>query len=71
MSGNGKSLHSAAPIKAEVKRYQALCGAIGRLSKQLERVSDPQLRSGLRVYLRSIEGKTLFNTLFIYSCAFF
>ncbi|XP_061684286.1 arf-GAP with GTPase, ANK repeat and PH domain-containing protein 2 isoform X2 [Syngnathoides biaculeatus] len=54
MSGKSK-LPNSAVIKAEVRRFESLYGAINRLSKQLERVADPQLRSGLKVYLRSIE----------------
>lgn len=56
MSGGSKSVNSAA-VKAEVRRYESLQKAIGRLSKQLERVEDEQLRSGLKVYLHSVQGK--------------
>lgn len=56
MSGSSKSVNSAA-VKAEVRRYESLQKAIGRLSKQLERVEDEQLRSGLKVYLHSVQGK--------------
>lgn len=53
---NSKSVNSAA-IKAEIKRHESLQSAINRLSKQFERVGDQQLRSGLKVYLHSIQGK--------------
>uniref|UniRef100_A0A3B3ZA84 Uncharacterized protein n=1 Tax=Periophthalmus magnuspinnatus TaxID=409849 RepID=A0A3B3ZA84_9GOBI len=54
MGSSGKSANSTA-IKAEIKRHEGLQSAINRLSKQFERVSDPQLRSGLKVYLHSIQ----------------
>lgn len=54
MSGNSKSVHSTA-IKAEIKRHESLQSVINRLSKQFERVTDAQLRSGLKVYLHSIQ----------------
>lgn len=56
MNSNNKSVNSAA-IKAEIKRHESLQRAISRLSKQLERVEDQQLRSGLQVYLHSVQGK--------------
>uniref|UniRef100_A0A673A893 ArfGAP with GTPase domain, ankyrin repeat and PH domain 2 n=1 Tax=Sphaeramia orbicularis TaxID=375764 RepID=A0A673A893_9TELE len=49
-----KSVNSTA-IKAEIKRHESLQSAINRLSKQFERVTDAQLRSGLKVYLHSIQ----------------
>ncbi|KAI3357808.1 hypothetical protein L3Q82_016205, partial [Scortum barcoo] len=64
MNSNSKSVTSTA-IKAEIKRHESLQSAINRLSKQFERVADQQLRSGLKVYLHSIQGKfTIFLTLF-------
>ncbi|KAM9856360.1 arf-GAP with GTPase, ANK repeat and PH domain-containing protein 2 isoform 2-T2 [Aulostomus maculatus] len=54
MNSNSKTVNSTA-IKAEVKRHESLQRIITRLSKQLDRVADPQLRSGLKVYLHSIE----------------
>ncbi|XP_071333540.1 arf-GAP with GTPase, ANK repeat and PH domain-containing protein 2 isoform X5 [Trachinotus anak] len=54
MNSNSKSVNSIA-IKAEIKRYESLQSAINRLSKQFERVADQQLRSGLKVYLHSIQ----------------
>lgn len=56
MNSNSKSPSSTA-IKAEIKRHESLQSAINRLSKQFERVADQQLRSGLKVYLHSIQGK--------------
>ena len=56
MNSNSKSPNSTA-IKAEIKRHESLQSAINRLSKQFERVADQQLRSGLKVYLHSIQGK--------------
>ncbi|KAM6982088.1 arf-GAP with GTPase, ANK repeat and PH domain-containing protein 2 isoform 5-T5 [Tautogolabrus adspersus] len=54
MSSNIKSVNSIA-IKAEIKRHDSLQTAINRLFKQFERVGDQQLRSGLKVYLHSIQ----------------
>uniref|UniRef100_A0A8C6S8P4 ArfGAP with GTPase domain, ankyrin repeat and PH domain 2 n=1 Tax=Neogobius melanostomus TaxID=47308 RepID=A0A8C6S8P4_9GOBI len=54
MGSSGKSANSTA-IKAEIKRHESLQSAINRLSKQFERVSDAQLRSGLKVYLHSLQ----------------
>uniref|UniRef100_A0A3Q0R755 ArfGAP with GTPase domain, ankyrin repeat and PH domain 2 n=1 Tax=Amphilophus citrinellus TaxID=61819 RepID=A0A3Q0R755_AMPCI len=51
---SSKSVNSAA-IKAEIKRHDSLQTAINRLAKQFERVQDQQLRSGLKVYLHSIQ----------------
>ena len=56
MNSGSKSVNSSA-IKAEVKRHEAVKTAINRLFKQIERVEDPQLRCGLKVYLHSIQGK--------------
>ncbi|GLD50535.1 arf-GAP with GTPase, ANK repeat and PH domain-containing protein 2-like isoform X5 [Lates japonicus] len=58
-SNNSKSVNSIA-IKAEIKRHESLQSTINRLSKQFERVADQQLRSGLKVYLHSIQGKLIF-----------
>lgn len=55
MNSQGKSATSAA-IKAEVKRHETVQKTINRLSKQFERVEDPLLRSGLKVYLHSIQA---------------
>lgn len=60
MTSNSKSIYSSA-IKAEVKRHESLQSAINRLSKQFERVVDQQLRSGLKVYLHSIQGESSFS----------
>ncbi|XP_054464820.1 arf-GAP with GTPase, ANK repeat and PH domain-containing protein 2 isoform X2 [Anoplopoma fimbria] len=54
MNSSSKTANSCA-IKAEIKRHASLQSAINRLSKQFERVADQQLRSGLKVYLHSIE----------------
>lgn len=53
---SSKSVISTA-IKAEIRRHESLQSSINRLSKQLERVADQQLRSGLKLYLHSIQGK--------------
>ncbi|XP_061113662.1 arf-GAP with GTPase, ANK repeat and PH domain-containing protein 1-like isoform X2 [Conger conger] len=55
MNSNVKSAHSSA-IRAEVKRHETLKNTINRFFKQLERVGDDHLRSGLRLYLQSIQG---------------
>uniref|UniRef100_A0A3Q3WXA1 Uncharacterized protein n=1 Tax=Mola mola TaxID=94237 RepID=A0A3Q3WXA1_MOLML len=54
MNSTSKSVTSAA-IKAEVKKYESLQSAVNRLGKQFERVADQQLRSGMKVYLHSIQ----------------
>uniref|UniRef100_A0A3P8VK56 ArfGAP with GTPase domain, ankyrin repeat and PH domain 2 n=1 Tax=Cynoglossus semilaevis TaxID=244447 RepID=A0A3P8VK56_CYNSE len=54
MNSQGKSVNSSA-IKAEIKRHESLQSAIKRLSRQFERIPDQQLRSGLKVYLHSIQ----------------
>uniref|UniRef100_A0A3Q1JL20 Uncharacterized protein n=1 Tax=Anabas testudineus TaxID=64144 RepID=A0A3Q1JL20_ANATE len=54
MNNNSKSVNSTA-IKAEIKRHESLQSAINRLFKQFERVQDQQLRSGLKVFLTSIQ----------------
>ncbi|XP_043980452.1 arf-GAP with GTPase, ANK repeat and PH domain-containing protein 2 isoform X5 [Gambusia affinis] len=54
MTSNVKSASSFA-IKAEIKRYDSLQSAINRLFKQFERVENQTLRSGLKVYLHSIQ----------------
>ncbi|TWW56119.1 hypothetical protein D4764_08G0001060 [Takifugu flavidus] len=56
MNNSSKPANSAA-IKAEIKRHESLQNTINRLSRQLERVPDQQLRSGLKVYLHSIQGE--------------
>lgn len=63
MNNSNKSVNSAA-IKGEIKRHESLQNTINRLSKQLERVPDQQLRSGLKVYLHSIQGKQMESTWF-------
>ncbi|XP_064155588.1 arf-GAP with GTPase, ANK repeat and PH domain-containing protein 1-like isoform X3 [Anguilla rostrata] len=55
MNSNVKITQSSA-IRAEVKRHDALKNTINRLFKQLERVGDEQLRSGLKLYLHSIQA---------------
>ncbi|XP_040906681.1 arf-GAP with GTPase, ANK repeat and PH domain-containing protein 2 isoform X2 [Toxotes jaculatrix] len=54
MNSNSKSASSTA-IKAEIRRHESLQSVINRLYKQIERVEDQQLRSGLKVYLHSIQ----------------
>lgn len=58
MSNSSKPANSAA-IKAEIKRHESLQNTINRLARQLERVPDQQLRSGLKVYLHSIQGERM------------
>ncbi|KAG7278480.1 hypothetical protein CRUP_038775 [Coryphaenoides rupestris] len=58
-SGGGKSVNSAA-VKAEVKRHLSVQNSINRLFKQFDKVGDPQLCSGLKVYLQSIQGPPVF-----------
>ncbi|KAJ8412079.1 hypothetical protein AAFF_G00143460 [Aldrovandia affinis] len=51
-----KVTHSSA-IRLEVKRHETVKNTINKLFKQLERVEDAQLRSGLKVYLHSVQGQ--------------
>ncbi|CAB1315138.1 unnamed protein product, partial [Coregonus sp. 'balchen'] len=54
-SSNKLSLSSA--IRAEVRRHETVKNNFAKLFKQLERVDDQQLRSGLKVYLHSIQER--------------
>ncbi|XP_062397172.1 arf-GAP with GTPase, ANK repeat and PH domain-containing protein 2 [Sardina pilchardus] len=54
MNSSIKGAHSSA-IKAEVRRHESVQNNINKLRKQLERVTDQQLRTGLKLYLHSIQ----------------
>lgn len=70
MSSGSKTVNLAAPaVKAEVRRYESLQKALARLAKQVDRVEDEQVRSGLRVYLHSVEGKPTPRPAASASCA--
>uniref|UniRef100_A0A672M3T1 Arf-GAP with GTPase, ANK repeat and PH domain-containing protein 1-like n=1 Tax=Sinocyclocheilus grahami TaxID=75366 RepID=A0A672M3T1_SINGR len=55
MNSTNKVTHSTA-IRAEVRRHQSLQNTINKFLKQLERVEDQQLRTGLKVFLHSIQA---------------
>uniref|UniRef100_A0A674EUS1 ArfGAP with GTPase domain, ankyrin repeat and PH domain 2 n=1 Tax=Salmo trutta TaxID=8032 RepID=A0A674EUS1_SALTR len=55
MNSSNKLAQSSA-IRAEVKRHESVQNTINKLFKQFERVGDQQLRSGLKVYLHSIQA---------------
>ncbi|XP_045065402.1 arf-GAP with GTPase, ANK repeat and PH domain-containing protein 2 isoform X7 [Coregonus clupeaformis] len=55
MNSSNKLAQSIA-IRAEVKRHESVQNTINKLFKQFERVGDQQLRSGLKVYLHSIQA---------------
>ncbi|KAM9505004.1 arf-GAP with GTPase, ANK repeat and PH domain-containing protein 1-like isoform 8-T8 [Salvelinus alpinus] len=55
MNSSNKLAQSSA-IRAEVKRHESIQNTINKLFKQFERVGDQQLRSGLKVYLHSIQA---------------
>uniref|UniRef100_A0A4W5RA67 ArfGAP with GTPase domain, ankyrin repeat and PH domain 2 n=1 Tax=Hucho hucho TaxID=62062 RepID=A0A4W5RA67_9TELE len=55
MTSSNKLSQSSA-IRAEVKRHESIQNTINKLFKQFERVGDQQLRSGLKVYLHSIQA---------------
>uniref|UniRef100_A0A8C8D9R0 Small monomeric GTPase n=1 Tax=Oncorhynchus tshawytscha TaxID=74940 RepID=A0A8C8D9R0_ONCTS len=55
MNSSNKLSQSSA-IRAEVKRHESVQNTINKLFKQFERVGDQQLRSGLKVYLHSIQA---------------
>lgn len=65
MNSTNKVTHSIA-IRAEVRRHESLQNTINKFLKQLERVEDKQLRTGLKVFLHSIQGEPVMN-LFILS----
>uniref|UniRef100_A0A6Q2XNI7 Small monomeric GTPase n=1 Tax=Esox lucius TaxID=8010 RepID=A0A6Q2XNI7_ESOLU len=52
MNSNNKLAQSTA-IRSEVKRHESVQNTINKLFKQLERVNDQQLRSGLKIYLHT------------------
>lgn len=54
---NSMKLAQSTAIRVEVKRHENLKSSFGKLFKQLDRVQDPQLRSGLKVYLHSVQGE--------------
>ena len=56
MNSSVKGAHSSA-IRAEVRRHDGVKNNINKLHKQLERVTDQQLRTGLKLYLHSIQGE--------------
>ncbi|XP_051961684.1 arf-GAP with GTPase, ANK repeat and PH domain-containing protein 2 isoform X3 [Xyrauchen texanus] len=43
-------------IRAEVRRHESLQKTLNRFLKQLERVEDQQIRTGLKVFLHSIQA---------------
>ncbi|KAM9523393.1 arf-GAP with GTPase, ANK repeat and PH domain-containing protein 1-like isoform 4-T4 [Salvelinus alpinus] len=53
-SSNKLSLSNA--IRAEVRRHETVQNNFAKVFNQLERVDDQQLRSGLKVYLHSIQA---------------
>uniref|UniRef100_A0A671N334 Arf-GAP with GTPase, ANK repeat and PH domain-containing protein 1-like n=1 Tax=Sinocyclocheilus anshuiensis TaxID=1608454 RepID=A0A671N334_9TELE len=55
MNSTNKVTHSTA-IRAEVRRHESLQNTINKFLKQLERVEDRQLRTGLKVFLHSIQA---------------
>lgn len=56
MNSTNKVVNSTA-IRAEVRRHESLQKTINKFLKQLERVEDPQLKTGLKVFLHSIQGE--------------
>nr|XP_029505352.1 arf-GAP with GTPase, ANK repeat and PH domain-containing protein 2-like [Oncorhynchus nerka] len=61
MNSSNKLSQSSA-IRAEVKRHESVQNTINKLFKQFERVGDQQLRSGLKVYLHSIQAAACANS---------
>lgn len=59
MNSTTKVTNSTA-IRAEVRRHESLQKTINKFLKQLERVEDQQLRTGLKVFLHSIQGEPEF-----------
>lgn len=56
MNSTNKVVNSTA-IRAEVRRHESLQKTLNKFLKQLERVEDQQLRTGLKVFLHSIQGE--------------
>lgn len=57
MHNSTKVVHSSA-IRAEVKRHESLQSTFNKLLKHVERVDDQQLRTGLKVYIHGVQGKS-------------
>lgn len=57
MHNSTKVAHSSA-IRAEVKRHESLQNTFNKLLKHVERVDDQQLRTGLKVYIHGVQGKS-------------
>lgn len=57
MHNSTKVAHSSA-IRAEVKRHESLQKTFNKVLKQLERVEDQQLRTGLKVYIHGVQGES-------------
>ncbi|XP_060793566.1 arf-GAP with GTPase, ANK repeat and PH domain-containing protein 2 isoform X2 [Neoarius graeffei] len=55
MHNSTKVAHSSA-IRAEVKRHESLQNTLNKVLKQLERVEDQQLRTGLKVYIHGVQA---------------
>ena len=56
---NNPNIFKSNAIRAEVKRHESMKANFAKLFKQLERVDDQQMRSGLKVYLHSIQGERM------------
>ncbi|XP_056589469.1 arf-GAP with GTPase, ANK repeat and PH domain-containing protein 2 isoform X6 [Triplophysa dalaica] len=55
MSSTIKVTNSTA-IRAEVKRHESLQNTLNKFLRQLEKVEDPQIRTGLKVFLHSVQA---------------
>ncbi|KAI4886159.1 hypothetical protein NFI96_019022 [Prochilodus magdalenae] len=55
MNNSTKAAHSTA-IRAEVKRHENLQKTLNKLLKQLERVENQELKTGLKVYIHSVQA---------------
>ncbi|XP_041945101.1 arf-GAP with GTPase, ANK repeat and PH domain-containing protein 1-like isoform X4 [Alosa sapidissima] len=53
---NPMKLAQSTAIRVEVKRHENLKNSFAKLFKQLDRIQDQQLRSGLTVYLHSVQA---------------
>ncbi|KAJ8358532.1 hypothetical protein SKAU_G00150570 [Synaphobranchus kaupii] len=53
---NSVKVANSSAIRAEVRRHETVKNSITKLFKQLERIEDEQLRSGLKVYLHSVQA---------------
>ncbi|TSL61197.1 hypothetical protein Baya_6468 [Bagarius yarrelli] len=58
MHNSTKLVHSSA-IRAEVRRHDNIQKTLTKVLKQLERVDDQHLKTGLKVYIHSVQAEAV------------